>query len=330
MNRLFKVVMCYEPDTLSARDCLEIIDRTNFLAPIMICSNTLYSRESKYSRKKLQKLADQNTATDIELEAERVFGYLGGPRLSLTNVRGMQCLYRKSVGADAVSLELLDELACSSGFRAGYGHDSEDTFWQGMTQVSEFSTFNRPCERLPKVWNTDLNRWDIDVRRNPARRDAISTMWLQAAWRMWFGAEAQLLIPKDILLAFPDATSIRTLPCGTIFLQLFDDPWAFADPENRRRQQAFRDYADFDAIIENSHKVKNPDCHGYLYKGNFEYGGVRRIVEWQNDEGRSVLRSRATQREIREQNEYGELLKRWVVKGRYEGQVGVPDELGPN
>jgi hypothetical protein len=215
-------------------------------------------------------------------------------------------------------MDVLEELACRRGFRAGYCHSAEDTFWQGAIQTDTYVLRNRPHEHLPKIWDDDLNELTIDISRNPGRRDLISKMWLQAAWRMWYGEEAQKLIPRELLLSFPDAARKSTLPCGTVFLQLFDDPLAGDDPENRRRQQAFRDHMGFDAVIERADNERNPDRHFEHQKGSFANGGTHRFIRWVDAKGRTALRSRAARKEISEFSEDAELLKKWVEPEKHE------------
>ena len=119
--------------------------------------------------------------------------------------------------------------------------------------------------------------WTIDVSGNPARREMFRDMWFQSAWRMWYGEGAFKHIRKETLLSFRDADVVTTLPCGTVFIQLFDDPLTYDSPENRRRQQAFRDHVDMDAVIARANGEIDPDCHAEFREGHFEFGGTMRL-----------------------------------------------------
>jgi hypothetical protein len=173
-----------------------------------------------------------------------------GAFVLLARIGGYQCLYVQFEIANGPLLDFLHRLACMRGFRAGACHHSTDTFWQGEESIDSFKFRGRPHELLPKAWDNNLEKWTIDTSKNPARRHQIPDMWLQAAWRMWFGEESFTHIPKEKLLSFGDAREITTLACGTVFIELFEDPLAFDEPENRRRQQAFLDHVDMKNVVE--------------------------------------------------------------------------------
>ena len=68
---------------------------------------------------------------------------------------------------------------------------------------------------------------------------------------------------------------------------------------------------EWDAVVEKANNEPNPDrCHEHQ-KGSFAYGGTHRFIRWMDDKGRTVLRSRATRKEINEYEEGGRLLKHW-------------------
>ena len=90
----------------------------------------------------------------------------------------MQCLYLNVSGERTIPLDLLQELACRKGFRLGYCHSSEDTFWQDEIQIGTYVSRNRPHEHLPKIWNDALNELTIDISGNPARRELIEDVRL--------------------------------------------------------------------------------------------------------------------------------------------------------
>lgn len=78
-------------------------------------------------------------------------------------------------------------------------------------------------------------------QKTPGRRTDILDVRFQATARMWFGQKAFEYIPRNRLLSFPGASRIEELPSGAVFIELYADPFAAATPENRAKQQAFRD-----------------------------------------------------------------------------------------
>jgi hypothetical protein len=318
MSNLLEITFCFEPETLAGDDIASIFERTHFFEPSKVRTDTFCDLGCKFQPEHLRRLAKDPKLHVVKLETE---AGMEGPFLYATQLRGMQCLYMQFSGEQVFPLILLSELACRKGFRAGYSHIGDDTLWQGETQIDAYVRLNRPHDRLPKIWHDDLNEWAIDISGNPARRQLTSKMWLQAAWRMWFGEEAQQLIPKELLLSFPDASQKSTLPCGTVFIELFDNPLAYDDPENRRRQQAFRNHAEIDAIIEKNNNDPNPDRHHEHQKGTFAFGGTHRFIRWMDDKGRTVLRSRSTCKEIKEYAGDGNLVKEWIEPEDHENDA---------
>ena len=310
MSRALELAFSFEPECLTGNELVSIVVDTNFMVPAEIMLDREIPYRTTFEPHHLQSIRSAHRPIHVALTTSGGILYDGGPYLHLISIERYQCLYIRFSDVDRIPLDLLNSLSCKAGFRAGTCHDSWDTFWQGEHDIECFKRHRRSYEHLPQAWDDDLKVWGVDISRNPARRHGIADMWLQAAWRMWFGEEAFKHIPKEVLLSFPDAQEITTLPCGTVFIQLFDDPFAFDTPENRRRQQAFLDHVQMDLVVEKDNSEVYGDCHYEQHEGNFEYGGTLRSIRWTNDEGKTVLRSRATQMEIREfVND--KLIKRW-------------------
>ena len=204
--------------------------------------------------------------------------------------------------------DALVHLTALPGFNAGYVFDPEDAFWQSVDMVNTYEVFKKPHDHLPKMRNPETGEVKIDISNNPGRSGLFPGMWLQAAWRMFFGPGAFRHISRERLLAFPDADRLEQLPAGVIFIELFGDPFSAALPENRVRQKAFREWIGLDEL-----EAKGPtmprnrnDPAFEIETGNFPHGGVRRITQWFDAERCPTPRSRAVRRITAELDERGQ------------------------
>jgi hypothetical protein len=99
---------------------------------------------------------------------------------------------------------------------------------------------------------------------------------------MWYGPNSFCLFPRERLLSFPHARRVEELPTGAVFIELYDDPFAAENPENRHVQQSFRDWMEMDQIPERAQRIfgDRVDPGLEIEHGEFEGGGVRRWTEW--------------------------------------------------
>jgi hypothetical protein len=242
--------LCFDRGFLTGADLVKIASQVEFLAPATVVLDDKLPWGTTFEPKHFAEIAASGHPAHFVLAPDERLAHDDGPFIHLIQNRRFQCLYLQFARFDGDSLELLDDLVCKREFRSGLLHSSEDTFWQLEKDPDYYVQCGRPHEHLPQIWDDDLRKSVVDISHNPARRHNVFDMWVQAAWRMWFGEAAFKHVPKEVLLSFRDAEEITTLPCGTIFVELFKDPYAFDTPENRRRQQAFLDHIGIDAIVQ--------------------------------------------------------------------------------
>lgn len=197
---------------------------------------------------------------------------------------------------------IFDSLSMRSGFNAGCISDAEDVQWQSEPLISNYELFGKSHKGLPKLWDEDFQEEQIDTLQNPGARHPIPGMWLQAAWRMWFGPGAFRFIPKERLQAFRDAHRIELLDDASIFIELFSNPDDFDSAETRAKQASFNDWVGKQSLVA---KGTDLDCgpsdpSHEIEHGEFDHGGSKRFTVWLDENDKPVVKSRAKSRLIQE------------------------------
>lgn len=189
--------------------------------------------------------------------------------------------------------EFFNTLSLRPGFNAGYISDAEDLNWQSETLVSNYELFGKSHEGLPKIWDDDFEEERIDTLQNPGARHPIPRMWLQAAWRMWFGPGAFEFIPKERPQAFEDAHRIERLDDQALFIQLFSDPDDFDSGASRAKQASFNDWVGKASLVAQGTDLdpgpKDPSHE--IERGKFDHGGVKRLTIWLDENDKPVVRT---------------------------------------
>ena len=183
------------------------------------------------------------------------------------------------------------------GFNAMHCHDRTDLTWQSETMAQNYKIFKRPWEHLPTYTDPDTSHQRVDISGNPGRKLELPGMRIVAAWRMWYGRGAFPFLPRERLLSFPDAHRIEELENDVVFIELYEDPLDYENPENRRRQQAFRDWMGLDELAAKAPKLLQAlpsDPAIEIDEGKFPHGGVRRLREWFDAEDLPCSRSKAS------------------------------------
>lgn len=152
--------------------------------------------------------------------------------------------------------------------------------------------------RQPSASSAGLVHHRTDLLAGP-----VTELWvdlpgvrLAAAWRMWFGPGSRQYLPVDRLLAFDRCHRNELLDDGTVFIELYGDPLAFADPENRARQAAFREHMEFDRLRVLADELRMMVPQDPVYEIYSLPGRRYHLVTWLDDRGRHVPRSQATHR----------------------------------
>lgn len=171
------------------------------------------------------------------------------PYLEVTTVptQRMHAIYWAGASGELPPQELLSSLLQQSGLSVAYLTNAD---WEKEQSIADPMVFRLlgGDESMAKLRpNARTGRLEVDLYRNPGRQSLLASgMWLQAAWRSWFGARAQHLLGRERLLSFKKANKVEELSGGLIFMELFERPEDSAEPESVARQQAFHDYFDLE------------------------------------------------------------------------------------
>jgi hypothetical protein len=307
--RYLDSVFCFDPGSLDGRAIADIVRRGILFQPTLIRADVFMRSGGKFKPSHIDKFSRIENIGTVELQTDA--GAECAPYFLVTEVSGMQCLYWQYAADAEDPLQLCHDLAAVDGFRVACCADAEDVFWQSQDQIAIFEARGRAHADLPKVWDDMFHTHKIDTTQNPGRRELVPGLWLQAAWRMWFGDFVLEMIPRDILCSFQDAETTSVLPDGQVFVQLFLDPEACGTVENRRRQQSFREHVAMDVIADSMKSARTTDPVFELEKGQFPHGGVRRVTKWLGVDRTPVVRSRAGRKLVGEFDSEYKLLWQW-------------------
>lgn len=237
-------IFCFEPRTLDVPAIRKLMAQGFGFTPAWI---DVDGQESRYQKDSLH---DDFRFSNLTVSEEK--DALDGPSFSVASIEAweMQCLYwtTENLSLDInPAIGLLDQLACLSGFNAGYTHDADDIYWQSERSLSNYRLEGRSTDGLVLTKSSN-GEVQVDISANPGRQHLVSGQWVQSAWRMWFGKKAISLLTDGGRLAFPNMKLCRELPCGALFFQLYDDLANYQTEEARFMQKAFRESTHMDAL----------------------------------------------------------------------------------
>jgi len=143
-----------------------------------------------------------------------------------------------------------------TGFVSAYVYDADYEKVQSTKFANNLDGLGMSDEILSTIENTPYEIEHptgfkiYDISHNPGRSELIGYTWLMPAWKMWFGPGFYHLVPKDRIVAFPDAFEINELEDDIIYVNLFEkaeDSWR---KENMEKQWAWRNWLDFERLVE--------------------------------------------------------------------------------
>lgn len=228
----------------------DIVDADLGFEPTRIRCAELGIRNSvPLTQKRRDALFHLPSITWLTLETESA---LDGPSFEVATITAhdMQALYWKVSEISAPPLDFLHQLALRPDFNAGYTVEYDDVFWQSEETLTSYEIAGRSTGNLPLVDDPMFGGKMVDVRSNPGRRSLYPGMWLIAGWRNWFGPGALRYIDSQAILSFEPVVLRKQLNPSTIFMQLYEDVFAAAEPENRERQRKFRFAMRFDVLMD--------------------------------------------------------------------------------
>jgi hypothetical protein len=292
---------CFDEGMLTGAKIAELIRETvRFRTPHIITDDFLKNGGKYQPDQHLRNIELSQDIKSVRLGLASFEGQyfdVGGP-----SVWGFQTVTWCCEPEDLPDQKFFDQLSLWPGFSAGYISDAEDVQWQSETLPSNYELFGRSHKELPKCWDDEFEDERIDTLRNPGARHPIPGMWLQAAWKMWFGPGAFRFIPVERLMAFEEADRIERLEDRSIFIQLYSDPSDFDSEVSRARQASFNTCVGKASLVAQGTDLDPApsDPSHEIEHGKFDHGGATRLTVWLDENDKPVIRSKATNCVIQE------------------------------
>jgi len=261
--------------------------------PTYIRSDQFCKNGGAFKASHVAKVASLRDLGSLEMETDL---HMRGDYFHFTRLGGLgfEVLYWQTDSARAPSLEFLHALSQHQGFHAGSCADADYVFWQSIDSLNTYRMRGRSTENVPTASDPDTGELIVDLSGNAGRRRRFAGMWLQAAWRMWFGLGAFAALPPNRFLSFSDCHRQEQLPGGTIFIELFDQVTQTETPENQRRHRAFSEWMGLDQLEKRADEFSDKSDPGVeIKKGKFPHGGVWLMTQGFDEAGQLVRRSRA-------------------------------------
>lgn len=159
---------------------------------------------------------------------------------------------------NGINLSNLIKSAKEKNFTMGLLYDSSKTKWQNEKIITNFKTFNKPYEHLPKIWDSKLSPMYgeiIDISKNPGHICETFQIVLMAAPEMWFGPGSWKFFDKSLVESFPDAIKINIIFPDVIHVKLFNyTALNYEIIDILTLQRRFRDWIKMNEIEEKLNK----------------------------------------------------------------------------
>ncbi len=260
MDAWIKYTLCFEAETFNGKDMVALIHEGIGFTPKRIYASNAFRLYKLFEWKDLDILAWEGYGVDFTLRATPNEGGDGDLRRFSILERGFEngeCaqMLHWILPAEQISIvPLINRLLEHPRLKVAYCCDEEDNWMQNADSPTPYRTRGRSYAHLDVYWDEEWVRERIDISQNPGRSQFVEGYELSSCWRMWFGPKFFHLVPKEKLLAFPEARRIETTEAGHVFIELYADPFEADLAENRRRQQAFRDWIEIEKLAERLEK----------------------------------------------------------------------------
>jgi hypothetical protein len=144
--------------------------------------------------------------------------------------------------------EDINNLCQAKNFIVGYFYNELFDVLQSATTAEEYLGAGFDEAFIVSLPTTTNERGNLiaDTTNNPGRRVIVDELYIQVAWRMWFGNLFFNFIPKEKILSFKGAYQIEELENGAVFVQLHENP-SLAQ-ENISVYADFRQHLEFDKL----------------------------------------------------------------------------------
>lgn len=185
--------------------------------------------------------------------------------------------------------DYLTKRLMSNGILA-YFRAYEEYLYHNIVSLSERRAFEsaKEQEQLPKMKDPH-GGVIVDCSKLPGYDLFYQGSLFTSCWRMFFGKDYHLLIPKKIFLDVQQVEQVKKVGKG-VFIEIYKDPYQWREPANLEYQQLFRDQLGMDHFVD-------LNGVGRLREPFIEYayiGSVVQTVQYQNDQLQPTGKSHAT------------------------------------
>jgi hypothetical protein len=162
-------------------------------------------------------------------------------------------------GFSELNFEGLISASLKKGFTMCILFDLSKSNWQNEIIVSNYKTFKKPYEHLPKIWDRRISPMlgeVIDISKNPGHYKETYSIVLMAAPGIWFGPNCWQFFDKKNVLSYQDAMEVKEIIPEVVYVKLFDwDTTDYETAEILSKQKSFRKWTKMDEIEESLNKL---------------------------------------------------------------------------
>lgn len=205
-------------------------------------------------------------------------------------------LYERMILEGSIFLEhqkMIEDYCDTRMIRNGlYGYiRSLDEYMYNNVETIEKRNFETDSEiaQLPKRYNRDKTVI-VDCNQLAGYDVYFKGLCLTSCWKMYYSSLYHQFIPKPIFLEVQQVQSIEELDNQLIKISLFNDPFNWELPVNKKYQRLFRDQMGYDQLAWNNGT-------GVLRPPFIEYAFVEEViqtVQYQNSYYQPVEKKQAT------------------------------------
>ncbi|UBM59995.1 hypothetical protein LAG90_04940 [Marinilongibacter aquaticus] len=154
-----------------------------------------------------------------------------------------------------LNLNVFNDLFTDPEFVCAYAFSEVDEFIQNERNTQWYESRGIPVDKSRVIRSNDKYTPDaVDISGNPGRHRQAQNMVLRSCWRMWFSHNYFKVIPKEKIEGFEGARVNKILDNGLHFIELYENPFEAAKPENRAIQKKFNEWIDIEGVYRDQVK----------------------------------------------------------------------------
>ena len=210
-------------------------------------------------------------------------------------------------------LSIISDIMVNVGIVATI-EDLTDWFLQNTNDVSDYKVYQKSLAGIPLVEDPYVRgKKIIDVEKLPGYGQQIGSIWVGAAWKIWFGRPYYEFVPRECIERFQECYSNEKISDDCYCITLYKDLNEYSKPENRKRQWKFKEAINFPAVVKKlkereKNREKNPSIE--IKSGNFEHGGMKQFWYYVDSDNNLVKKSNAVKIKIHEYDRAGYIIWR--------------------